>query len=245
MNVEEAIAIVDKILGSDGLSDLQEDIFRQVWTKAKYPDIAETLGYDANYIKDLGAKIWKQLSLSLDEKVTKSNIQSVLRRWQQTHGALDRQPIPSQNAEQPRTQQSIDWGGYRSTSTLIGRRQSLDILASWQEESGGQLIAILGIAGIGKTILAAHLAESVAEQFEHIIWRSLKHPLSPTELLQNLLATLQIDSEDSGETSLEGYITLLLRHLRDRRCLIILDGAESKILGYPRAKLFLSAIAFR
>ncbi|MGB8700345.1 MAG: hypothetical protein WCD18_13090, partial [Thermosynechococcaceae cyanobacterium] len=80
MEAEDAIKIVDAILHPEGLSDLQEQIFRRTWVGRKYPDIAEELGYDTNYIKDVGAKLWKLLTEKLNERVAKTNIQSVLRR---------------------------------------------------------------------------------------------------------------------------------------------------------------------
>ncbi|MDZ8107803.1 MAG: AAA-like domain-containing protein [Nostoc sp. DedQUE12a] len=79
MNIEEALVLLDTFL-EHGLSDVQEIIFRQAWEGQTYPDIAESCGYDANYIKDVGSKLWKLLSQAFGEEVTKSNFRSVLRR---------------------------------------------------------------------------------------------------------------------------------------------------------------------
>lgn len=79
MNIEEALAILDTFL-EHGLSDIQEIVFRKAWEGQTYPDIAESCGYDANYIKDVGSKLWKLLSQAFGEEVTKSNFRSVLRR---------------------------------------------------------------------------------------------------------------------------------------------------------------------
>ena len=91
MNIEEALAILDTFL-EHGLSDIQEIIFRQAWEGQTYPDIAESCGYDANYIKDVGSKLWKLLSQAFGEEVTKSNFRSVLRR------RYLRRALPTQNS---------------------------------------------------------------------------------------------------------------------------------------------------
>ncbi|NMG07932.1 AAA-like domain-containing protein [Brasilonema sp. UFV-L1] len=79
MNVEEAIAILDTFL-EQRLNNLQEVVFRKAWEGQTYQEMAEGAGYDANYVKDVGSKLWKLLSQALEEEVTKSNFRSVLRR---------------------------------------------------------------------------------------------------------------------------------------------------------------------
>ncbi|MEH2041273.1 AAA-like domain-containing protein [Nostoc sp.] len=91
MNIEEALVILDTFL-EHGLSDIQEVIFRKAWEGQTYPEIAESCGYDANYIKDVGSKLWKLLSQAFGEEVTKSNFRSVLRRR-----SLQR-ALPTQNS---------------------------------------------------------------------------------------------------------------------------------------------------
>jgi uridine kinase len=38
-----------------------------------------------------------------------------------------------------------------------------------------RLIAIAGMGGIGNTMLVTQLAQQLAEQFEIVVWRSLRH----------------------------------------------------------------------
>jgi hypothetical protein len=79
MNVDEALVVLDIFL-ENRLNNLQELVFRQSWEGQTYQEIADSSSYDANYIKDVGSKLWKLLSQSLDEEVTKSNFRSVIRR---------------------------------------------------------------------------------------------------------------------------------------------------------------------
>lgn len=80
MTVDEALAILDAVLQQEHLSDVQELVFRQCWEGRTYQEMAEDSSYDAGYIKDVGSKLWKFLSDAFGEKVTKGNVQSVLRR---------------------------------------------------------------------------------------------------------------------------------------------------------------------
>ncbi|ARV57826.1 hypothetical protein BZZ01_03520 [Nostocales cyanobacterium HT-58-2] len=79
MDIEEALVILDTFL-EHRLNDVQEIVFRKSWEGQTYQEIAESSGYDANYIKDVGSKLWKLLSQDFEEEVTKSNFRSVLRR---------------------------------------------------------------------------------------------------------------------------------------------------------------------
>lgn len=83
MTIEEALAILDKLFLNKPLTDLQEMVFRQSWQGKTYAEIAESQGYDDDYIRDVGFRLWHTLSEALGEKVTKSNFQSVLRRYYQ------------------------------------------------------------------------------------------------------------------------------------------------------------------
>jgi hypothetical protein len=81
MTIEDALNIVDSVLENKSLSTIQEAIFRQTWEGKTYSEIAEKAGYDAAYIRDVGYKLWQLLSESFSDRVTKNNLQVVLRRY--------------------------------------------------------------------------------------------------------------------------------------------------------------------
>ncbi|MBW4637610.1 MAG: hypothetical protein KME05_05130 [Gloeocapsa sp. UFS-A4-WI-NPMV-4B04] len=80
MNVEEALIILDTALEQKFLNNVQELVFHQSWLGHTYLEMAENSGYNSNYIKDVGYKLWKLLSEVFEQEVTKSNFRSVLRR---------------------------------------------------------------------------------------------------------------------------------------------------------------------
>lgn len=95
MTIEDALNIVDSVLENKSLSTIQEAIFRQTWEGKTYSEIAEKAGYDAAYIRDVGYKLWQLLSEAFGDRVTKNNLQVVLRRY--SNRALNANPSVSNN----------------------------------------------------------------------------------------------------------------------------------------------------
>jgi AAA-like domain len=81
MKVEEAVEIVDAILTQDRLSSIQDLVFRDCWNGKTYQEIAQNCGYDGDYIRIVGSRLWQMLSNATGEKISKSNIHVVLRRY--------------------------------------------------------------------------------------------------------------------------------------------------------------------
>jgi hypothetical protein len=80
ITVEEALVVVDAILAPERLSAVQELVFRNCWAGQSYLDIAQNSGYNADYIRVIGSRLWHSLSDATGEKVTKNNVQVVLRQ---------------------------------------------------------------------------------------------------------------------------------------------------------------------
>ena len=80
MTLEEALAIVDRIIQPKRLNSVQEMIFRECWRGKTYQEIAQSSNYDTNYLRGVGSRLWQFLSENCQEKVTKNNIQAILRQ---------------------------------------------------------------------------------------------------------------------------------------------------------------------
>lgn len=82
MNVEEALKNANKIVSEHHgkpLTEVQELIFRGAWEGKTYEEIVNDSGYQyqLNYIKqDAGPKLWKLLSIALNEKINKAGLQA-------------------------------------------------------------------------------------------------------------------------------------------------------------------------
>ncbi|MBA2391411.1 MAG: helix-turn-helix domain-containing protein [Ktedonobacteraceae bacterium] len=120
-----------------------------------------------------------------------------------------------------------DWGEAPFVRTLYGRNQELEKASQWVLVDKCSIIALLGIGGIGKTSLAAHIAESVKHDFEYVFWRSLQNAPSLKSILRSCIHFLSHQQQIELPESLNEQILILLNYLRAHRCLIVLDNMES------------------
>ncbi|QYO67121.1 NB-ARC domain-containing protein [Leptolyngbya sp. 7M] len=125
---------------------------------------------------------------------------------------------PEDAAEPQSTAQ--DWGEAPDVSVFYGRTTELTTLSQWILQDRCRLIGIVGIGGVGKTVLSVKLAEQMQEHFTRVIWRSVRN----APLLETLLAELVPFLSDQQETQAD--LGTLLQCLRNRRCLVILDNTE-------------------
>jgi predicted ATPase len=83
------------------------------------------------------------------------------------------------------------------------------------------------MGGIGKTALAAKLGNQIKDNFEYVIWRSLRNAPPITHMLADLIKLLSAQQEINLPKSVDSKISLLLKYLREHRCLLVLDNAET------------------
>ncbi len=205
MTGQEALTIINHLLEQNKqgtLKDVQSAIVLQVWEGSSYQSIGGDLGYDSDYIKQIAAQLWKILSSILGVKVAKNNLQSILQRYQT---ALTK----------------TNWGEAIDVSYFYGRQNSLQTLQNWLIDGHCRMVGIFGWGGIGKTALSVKLAQQLESRFEYVVWRSLRHTPTPSNLLNEILAIL------TGSEVQESSINVLMQQLRQKRCLLVLDNVES------------------
>ena len=88
MTADNAIALLQQILHATGqktrLNDTQVKVFRLIWAGESYGAIASSTGYDYDYIKQVGSKLWQLLSKALNQDVSKRNLHIVFQQYAQT-----------------------------------------------------------------------------------------------------------------------------------------------------------------
>ena len=145
-------------------------------------------------------------------------------------------PMPT-GEKKPAKETRIDWGEAVDVSIFYGRTSELETLERWVVSDSCRLIALLGMGGIGKTSLAAKLGEKVQDEFDYVVWRSLRNAPSIDELLTSLIRFLS-DQHDDLPATLNGQISRLVECLNQNRCLVILDNVEAILQGGQRAGLY-------
>jgi SpoVK/Ycf46/Vps4 family AAA+-type ATPase len=219
MTAQQAIALIEHLLQSlnkkHKLNDIQSLVFLETWEGHSYQEIADRQKYEHDYIKQVGSHLWQNLSQILGEKVSKHNLQAVLRRYQ--HSSAPDNCIQ-------------DWGEAIDVSYFYNRLQELETLETWISGNSTRAIGIFGLGGIGKTSLSVKLAQQIQSQFEFVIWRSLQQAPTLDVILSDILPILT-----GSSTTKNHSINALMEQLRQKRCLLIFDNLESILQGGNRS----------
>ena len=249
MTVTEILQFVDSLVFSETekhLDDLQKKIIEEVFKGKTYQQIADIYDYDEGYIGDECRKLFKILSEQLGENINKSNFCWTIERLQlksspliiHTNSNHSRQNnnhtfnfcLPSLNESNNNQEKNLNTKSVYHNLTLApqiinfyNRETELKTLSNWIFKQNTRLISILGLSGIGKTALVKRWVDLNLDQFEFIIWRSLKYP-KPLELLVKDLLNI-IKPED--KQTIDDQVKQLLDILINKKCLIILDDVQN------------------
>ena len=138
-------------------------------------------------------------------------------------------PQPPSPAPEP----YIDWSEFPKRLPCYGRQSERHQLRQWLMEQRTALVGLFGQRGQGKTTLASevvwscmtdHPARAVASgPFEYVIWRSLVNAPPFTTLLKSWLMCLTAGQVAQIPHHIDEQLAILFDHLRQRRCLLILD----------------------
>jgi WD40 repeat protein len=135
-------------------------------------------------------------------------------------------PSPALGAEPPRPGFQVDWGDAPEVSKFYGRESELALLTDWLLAQRCRVVSLLGMGGIGKTSLAARLAQDVAPRFERVYWRSLRDAPPPGEWLGGAIGFLS-EQQVAPPAAHSERLAALLELLRTRRCLLVLDNFDT------------------
>ena len=245
MNVNEVIEFVDKIVfdkTEKHLDDVQTAVVQGTWERQTYDDIAQECNVTKNYVGDVGAELWQILSKELGEDIKKTNFRSRFERLQITS-----LPIIIQNNNKQNNNHNFNFGSQTFNNSKKNQQNStnnkshydlilapkiinfynrgteLQTLSNWILNQNTHLISVLGLSGIGKTTLVKRFVDLNLQQFEVIIWRSLKFPKSLDLLIDDLLNVCQ----QEAKATIDDKLKQLFNILKNKKCLIILDDLEN------------------
>ncbi|HEY9799147.1 MAG TPA: NB-ARC domain-containing protein [Leptolyngbyaceae cyanobacterium] len=235
MNLEEVITYIDELVfAKQGrwLEEPEKVVIEAAWLDRDYKDVAKDgSDYHINLLqRRVAPKLWVLLSgiLGNGEKVTKKRLRRILEEVIQ---ASRTQEIGFKS-NQVLERDSILEGVLPEVRNFYGRTPEMAML----KESLAQerCVVLTGVAGVGKSALAAKLVELMvlgSFEFNKIIWKSISYaPLLPDligELIKSMNSSPEIDLPDSTQAR----ISMMFSQMQNSRSLIVLDSAESILQG--------------
>ncbi|MEO0455388.1 MAG: NB-ARC domain-containing protein [Cyanobacteria bacterium P01_A01_bin.114] len=121
----------------------------------------------------------------------------------------------------------VAWGDAPDCPVFWGREQTLQQLTHWITQEGCRLVSISGAGGVGKTTLTVQLAQSLIDDFEQIIWRSLRYAPAAEKVIRDCLQVLSTRPSGVQSQSLDHLQHRVLEAFTQHRCLLILDDGET------------------
>lgn len=139
-------------------------------------------------------------------------------------------PSLAQDFPPPRTLEQARTNLPSQPTSFVGRRRELDEIAALVKSSEARVLTLTGAAGTGKTRLALQAAAELIDDFDDGVFLVELAPLSRPELVLPAVARVLGIGDGDGEA----LVTLLERHLLERRLLLVLDNFEH-LLGAAEA----------
>jgi NB-ARC domain len=244
MTVTEVLQLVDQLVfkhTGNHLNNLQKNVVQGIWQGKSYGEIAKEFGYDSeNHIGNVSRELYRILSAQLGEDVNKSNfcwtIERLANSYNQSSNLLQQlllinSPInlcSNNPKDDPKNTESDYSKKYYHDLTLApkiahfcDRTLALQNLSHWLTTQNPRLISVLGLSGIGKTTLVKHFVDLNLQQFDLVIWKSIKLSPSLDTIITDIFALINPESIQTDKK-----LTQLFNLLRQKRCLIILDDVQ-------------------
>ncbi len=254
MEIQEALHWTDELIFATTrkrLDSLQRAILEGVWNGKEYQDISEEYHCSKDHVRKSASELWKLLSDLLGENVKKKNVRSLIENkifssfngvqignignnvnlcndlYNQSKIPKSRSPSPPSNKSEPRH----DLSQAPEYNRIYNCTEPLATLKQWILEENRRIVTLTGLSGIGKTALAKQLVEQIKDNFDRILWRSHRK-LPNLETLQSHIIEFIAPTPPSQNPSTINYLNSrnsLLDHLRNHRCLIILDDFQETL----------------
>lgn len=237
MKFEEVLQILDEVVFAKNqryLKDVEKFVLLSAWQGQTYEEMARASNYQytPNYLKHcVGPRFWRLISEALEEDICKTNFRAALERLVQLKEDCQARKYAAKQLEseydRATTKSTQDWGEAVEVFAFYGRQAELALLEQWISTQRCRLILLHGMGGMGKTALAVKLVKQIQDEFDYLIWRSLRNAPSIMAILSDLLAFLCQQEEADLPDTLDGRLLRLMYYLRSHRCLLVLDNIES------------------
>lgn len=246
MEIQDALHWTDELIFArtgKHLDSLQRVILEGAWEGKGYQDISDEYHCSSDHIRKSASELWKLLSELLGEEVKKKNVRALIENgvfsyyedvvhienqinvcndlYKNSKKPKRRSPSPPSNKSEPR----YDLSQAPEYDRLYNRTDELATLKQWILTENSRIVTLTGLSGIGKTALARQLVEQIQDNFDRILWRSHRKFPKLNALQSNIIEFLAPNLPSQNQSLIHYFNSRnsLLDHLRNHRCLIILD----------------------
>ena len=191
LEISQALKIIDRTLEPEKLNKVQELVLRECWLGKTYQQIAATSGYDSDYVRVVGSRLWQALSEAFDRKISKNNFKSILKQKSEKRKfAVAALELPD--------------GRVPLNSNFYIERPPYETIAYEEIVNPGALIVIKSPINMGKTSLMIRILDHGRSQNYHTVTINFQlaeaHILSDIGrflrwLMANIALQLGIESE--------------------------------------------------
>ena len=198
MTEKEALETVRRVISPETLSYVQEVVFTQSWEGQLYPEIAKAVGYHPEYIRDVGAQLWRSLSDCIGQKVTKKNVRFVLNTLAEkdlltetpSSQPTEDSPVPHSQASDllstkaKKTQLAFPSVGLSANSSFYVPRPPAEDQAFHELKRPGGLLRIKAPGNTGKTSLLLRALEYARQEGARTVLINIQE--ADTAILEDL-----------------------------------------------------------
>ena len=151
LEINQALKIIDRTLEPERLNRVQELVLRECWLGKTYQQIAAASGYDSDYVRVVGSRLWQALSQAFDRKVSKNNFKSILKQ-------------KSQKRKFVVTALELPDGQVPLSSNFYIERPPCETIAYEEISTPGALVVIKSPLNMGKTSLMIRILDYARSQ---------------------------------------------------------------------------------
>ncbi|MFP4134995.1 MAG: NACHT domain-containing protein [Halothece sp.] len=204
-----------------GVSDGELEVLLDSLEGEDLSAIAQRLGIQRNALQKRLGEVYKKFNIDGTGPGKFAKLQKILLEEYEKY-------INNREGNQDSTESNhFQWGDAPVVKTFADRATELTQAQDFLIQERSPLVAVLGMAGIGKSVFAVRLVEQIASNYDYVIWRNLS--LRSVPILETLLTDLMRCFPSSQETEADTppVIGDLIQQLQRDRCLIILDQFET------------------
>ncbi|HAG84248.1 MAG TPA: LuxR family transcriptional regulator, partial [Cyanobacteria bacterium UBA12227] len=199
-----------------GLSNAELEVLSLAMEGKGTSAIAKQIGISEDAVRKRLSEVYQKFEIPGRGPVKLTKLQQMLMsRYQEYQGHKNAETLSTLNELNPKVPHTRHiWGEAPDVSVFYGRGDERVTLKRWIVQERCRLVAVSGMAGIGKTALSVKLAKEIQDEFEWVIWRSLRQVPPIQDFLKILIQLLSPTQEMTIPETVEGRVSWLVNYFR-------------------------------